>query len=82
MLFISAGHEVTLFDVVQTQLDTAQKDICEKIRKLEKDGSLRGTLSADEQLRLLHFTDSLVECVKDAIYVQVCTTQHIRIVPK
>ena len=73
MLFASGGYSVSLYDVIASQLENAIKGIQEEIRKLESSGFLRGTLSAEEQIKLVTCTDNLKECLEGAIHVQVPT---------
>ena len=71
MVFVSGGYSVCLYDIDTDQTSSAMKFIEEKLRQLEKDGLLRGTLSVEEQISLVSSTNSLKECLKDSIYIQV-----------
>ena len=73
MLFISAGYNVTLFDILPEQTESAKKDIWGQLEVLEKQGLLRGNLSREKQFELVTATQDLEECVRGAFFIQVCT---------
>ncbi|GFR98130.1 lambda-crystallin-like protein [Elysia marginata] len=70
MLFISAGYNVTLYDILPEQTGAAKKDILEQLKVLEKQGLLRGTLSPEKQFELITTTEDLEKCVQGAFFVQ------------
>ena len=72
MLFASVGYRVSLYDVVPENIDAALADIAQQLANLQKNGLLRGTLSALEQTALITKSTSLAECLVDAIHCQVC----------
>ena len=49
----------------------AEKHIAMTLTQYEKEGFLRGEISATEQTKLVSFTSSLEECLAGAIYAQV-----------
>ena len=53
-----------LFDVEESQLTKALEEISVELDEFEKSGVLRGTLTAEEQKKLLTSTSKLEECVK------------------
>ena len=53
-----------MFDIKDEQLENAKKDIARDVDEFEADGTLRGTLSAAEQKKMINTTTSLAECVK------------------
>lgn len=71
MLFVGAGYNVVIYDVVKSQLDNALLDIGKQLAALQERGLLRGTTSAGEQFQLIGTCDDLRQCVQDAVYVQV-----------
>lgn len=71
MLFASAGYKVKMYDVDSGQMTTALNNILVQLKDLACAGLLRGKLSAEQQHELISGTDSLQDCVQEAIYVQV-----------
>ena len=74
MLFASVGYKVSLYDLIPENVDAAIDDIGQQLANLEKNGLLRGTLSASEQAALISKSSSLADCLADAIHCQVIMT--------
>ncbi|RZF44875.1 hypothetical protein LSTR_LSTR004500 [Laodelphax striatellus] len=79
MLFAAAGYNVTLYDILPEQIETALVDLKDQLTKLEQKKLLRGTLTAKQQYSLITATTSLADCVKDAVYVQECVPENIEL---
>ena len=71
MIFASAGYRVAIYDVEEKQLRSAKDDIQHRLLELEKEGMIRGKLSAEEQFHLVEGCQSLAQCVHGAIHIQV-----------
>ncbi|XP_023332864.1 lambda-crystallin [Eurytemora carolleeae] len=79
MIFASVGYEVKLFDVEPSQVSTALENIKSELLEFEEAGTLRGTLPAVEQGKLITGTSSLKDCVQDAIYIQECVPENLEL---
>ena len=56
--------QVVLFDVEPAQVDRALKGIDAELKQFEKEGLLKGQISAQEQSDLITGCSDLEECVK------------------
>lgn len=79
MLFVSVGYEVALYDVNTGAVDTAMKLISEELKNLQTNGLLRGSLNADEQIKLIKKADNLKDCLANAIHCQECVFEDIEL---
>jgi len=77
MIFASVGYEVMLYDVDEGQVTRALHHIQSELVELEGCGTLRGSLTADQQVRLITGTDSLAQCLLDTVYVQECVPESL-----
>lgn len=77
MIFASRGHPVVLFDVDAGQVERALQLIDVELRQFEKDGLLKGDISAEEQSKLITGSSSLEETVKDKFYIQECVPEEL-----
>ncbi|CAN7983729.1 unnamed protein product, partial [Ixodes pacificus] len=82
MLFASVGYKVALFDVEPRKIDEALKDIEDQLQTLEKNGSLRGNLTAKQQHQLVQKSASMADCIKGAIHVQECVFENLELKQK
>lgn len=53
MLFASAHYNVIIYDLDSDLVNTAYDKIKSQLEKMEKDGILRGSLSAEQQISLI-----------------------------
>lgn len=79
MLFASVGYQVTLYDVNSSAVDSALQLITEELHKLESNGLLRGTLKAQEQVKLISKAETLADCLSNAIHCQECVFEDIEL---
>lgn len=71
IVFSTAGYHVRIHDNDEKRLDAGMQSILSKMKSLEDNGCLRGTLNASKAFALIKAVTSLEECVTGATYVQV-----------
>lgn len=64
MIFASAGYRVSLYDVEPSQVKKALENIKDELVQFEKDGVLRGQLSAEAQSQLITGSANLSDCIE------------------
>ncbi|XP_022094846.1 lambda-crystallin homolog [Acanthaster planci] len=76
LIFISAGYNVTIFDIEQSQLSSALVDIDKQLVELQKSGLLRGTLTPEQQKALVSVTSDMKEAVTGSLHIQECVPEN------
>lgn len=79
MIFASAGYKVTLYDILDSQVSAALTNIASELVQFEKDGVIRGTISAADQTKLISGSSNLSDCIKDCVYVQECVPENLEL---
>jgi len=77
MLFAAAGYNVCLYDIKHEQVSAALDNILVQLKDLSTQGLLRGSLTVEEQHGLMEGTNSLADCVSEAVYVQECVPEDL-----
>jgi len=75
MIFASVGYEVVLYDVLESQVNSALESIKKELAELEASGILRGILPASEQASLVSGTQDLGKALEGAMWVQECVPE-------
>ena len=70
-LFSRGGHSVCVYDIDLKQLQTAQTSIRQQLKKLQEEGLLRTSQTAEELAHAMTFTSDFKEAVKNALHIQV-----------
>ncbi|XP_053519478.1 lambda-crystallin homolog [Artibeus jamaicensis] len=71
MLFASGGFRVKLYDIERQQVTNALENIRKDMKLLEQSGSLKGSLSAEQQLSLISGCSNIQEAAEGAMHIQV-----------
>uniref|UniRef100_A0A182PQL4 N-acetyltransferase domain-containing protein n=1 Tax=Anopheles epiroticus TaxID=199890 RepID=A0A182PQL4_9DIPT len=82
MLFAGVGYQVTIYDIIPDIVEKALKETKQELDSIEKQGLLRGNLTAAEQFACISGTDNLKDAITDAIYVQECVPERLDIKKK
>ncbi|KAL2770072.1 lambda-crystallin-like protein isoform 2 [Daubentonia madagascariensis] len=80
MLFASGGFKVKLYDIEQQQITIALENIRRELKLLEQTGSLKGSLSVEEQLSLISGCSNIQEAVEGAMHIQVNPPYYVPLV--
>lgn len=71
MLFTSAHYHVTIYDVNLEQVTNAYNNIKLELEKMEKNGILRGSISAEKQFELIKGKEIIVLIIITIILFQI-----------
>lgn len=72
MLFAGVGYQVTIFDIIPEVVEKALVQTQEELNNLEKNGLLRGKLTAAQQFACIRGSHNLKEAVTGALFLQEC----------
>lgn len=63
MLFVSARYNVIIYDINSELVNTAYEKIKSELKTMEKNGILRGNLTAEQQIELIkgRYLTNLIE---------------------
>lgn len=79
MIFASVGYQVQIYDISPEQLEKSIDRIAADLKRLERTNALRGTLTADQQIKCISSTNDLKDLVKDSIFIQECVPEDLNI---
>ncbi|ELK18769.1 Lambda-crystallin like protein [Pteropus alecto] len=79
MLFASGGFKVKLYDIEQQKITNSLENIRKEIKLLEQSGSLKGALSAHQQLSLISGCRDIQEAVEGAMHIQECVPEDLKL---
>ncbi|XP_037383261.1 lambda-crystallin homolog isoform X2 [Talpa occidentalis] len=82
MLFASGGFKVKLYDIEQQQITNALENIRKEMKLLEQSGSLKGSLSSEEQLSLISGCSDIRAAVEGAMHIQECVPEDLELKKK
>lgn len=71
-----------LYDVEQQQITNTLENIRKEMKLLEQSGSLKGSLSAEQQLSLISGCGNLAEAVEGAMHIQECVPENLELKKK
>ncbi|XP_039719043.1 lambda-crystallin homolog [Pteropus medius] len=80
MLFASGGFKVKLYDIEQQKITNSLENIRKEMKLLEQSGSLKGALSAHQQLSLISGCRDIQEAVEGAMHIQVNPPYYVPLV--
>ena len=79
MLFAASGYKVVMYDIEKSQLEQAMLVVEKQLLDLQRQGLLRGTLSAAEQFALIHTTNDMAFAVENAFFIQECVPEDVEL---
>ncbi|XP_004680415.2 PREDICTED: lambda-crystallin homolog [Condylura cristata] len=82
MLFASGGFKVKLYDIEQQQITNALENTRKEMKLLEQSGSLKGSLSAEQQLSLISGCSDIRAAVEGAMHIQECVPEDLELKKK
>lgn len=82
MIFASVGYKVSIYDIVESQVENALKQTKVQLNSLEQRGLLRGALTAEQQFGCITGCTDIKQAVTGAFFLQECVPENLEMKKK